>query len=83
MASRIIYWTPYIEAFSNDQSNGRFLRDGKTFCPSGKSLDGVIVYLTSKREGNVHDQGLIAAISSSIYGSSPSCHSKDATDLHS
>jgi hypothetical protein len=49
---------------------------------NGKSLHGVIIHLVSKCGGNVHDQGLIASISSTIYGSSPSCCPKDATNLH-
>jgi hypothetical protein len=72
----------FIEGFSNDQLNCRFLREGKTFCPNGKSFDGMIEYLTAKCGGNVHDQGLIAVTSSSICGSSPSCHPKNAADLH-
>jgi hypothetical protein len=71
----------FIEGFSDDQSNCRFLHEGKTFCPNGKSLEGVIRYLTAKGGGNVHDQGLIEATASNIYSSSSLYHPKNATDL--
>jgi hypothetical protein len=71
----------FIDGFSNDQLNCRFLREGKTFCPNGKSLDGMIVYLTAKCGGNVHDKGLIEATASNIDNSSSLYHPKNATDL--
>jgi hypothetical protein len=76
--STIHFKSHSIKGFSNDQSNCRFLHEGKSFCPSGKSLGGVIGYLTAKCGGNVHDQGLIAVTSSSICGSH---RPKNATDL--
>jgi hypothetical protein len=71
----------FIEGFSDDQSICRFLRQGKTFCPNGKSLDGMISYLTLKCGRNVDDAGLITATASSIYNSSSSYHPKNAADL--
>jgi hypothetical protein len=68
----------FIDGFSNDESNCRFLRVEKTFCPNGKSLDGIIKYLTTKCGGNVHDKGLIEATASSM---SCSDHPKQATDV--
>jgi hypothetical protein len=70
---------PFIESFSNDQSNCRFLHEGKTFWPNAMSHNRVIVSLSSKYGGKVHDQGFIAATSSSICDPHPP---KNATDLH-
>jgi hypothetical protein len=41
----------------------------------------MIGYLTLKCGGNVHDNGLIEVTASSICGSSPSYHPKNAVDL--
>jgi hypothetical protein len=71
----------FVEGFSNDRSNCRFFHKEKTFSPNGQSLEGMIGYLTLKCGGNVHDNGLIEVTASSIRGSSPSCHPKNAVDL--
>jgi hypothetical protein len=48
------------------------------FAPDGKSLDGIISHLTSKCGGNVHNNGIITASSSSVYDSR---HPKNALDF--
>jgi hypothetical protein len=68
----------FVHNISPGQSTRRFVTDDKTFSPTGQSLDGIISYLTLKCGGNVHDEGLIEALSNSIYSSR---HPKYAADL--
>jgi hypothetical protein len=49
-------------------SDDRVLIRETRFRPDGKSLDGIISHLTSKCGGNVHDNGVVTASSSSISG---------------
>jgi hypothetical protein len=66
----------FVELISVDQSIGRFVNSSQRFSPSGKSLDGIISYLTGKCGGNVHDNSLISVTVSGVTD-----HPKNAVDL--
>jgi hypothetical protein len=68
----------FIHDISPGKSTRRFVAGDRTFSPTGKSLDGVISYLTVKCGGNVHDKGLIEATSNGVHLSRDA---KNAADL--
>jgi hypothetical protein len=71
----------FVQNVSPSELNSRLKFQERKFLPRGKSVDGVIAYLTSKCGGNVHDKGIIVATSSSTYGNRSGCHPKNVTDL--
>jgi hypothetical protein len=69
----------FVQPVSPSTSSCRLIFQGKRFHPSGRSLSGIVSYLTSKHRGNVHDLGIIEVTSSSLY--SPAYHPKNTVNL--
>jgi coenzyme F420-reducing hydrogenase delta subunit len=65
----------FIQPFSPSTFSSRLAL--KEFVSRGKSLSGIISYLTSKHGGNVHDLGVIEVTSSSVGG----YHPRNVVDL--
>jgi hypothetical protein len=66
----------FVRKVSVSKPNNRMA--GRLIAPQGKSLDGVVSYLTTKYGGNVHDSGVITVTASGVY---PGYDHKNVVDL--
>jgi hypothetical protein len=59
----------FVEEVVPSGNDDRVMLHRTPFALDGKSLDGIISHLTSKCDGNVHDNGMMTASSSSVHDS--------------